>query len=414
MPIIPYVIEQHAEETAFLWVLRNNAVRQPHYDLKDLMELDERVEAHIDGLRIAGEPGWEICQVGLKWNEAGEVFTAAVIAFESAIPNRMNKVLDVVDGNIELQRAWISALGWIDSQKTIKPVEKLIHAHSPELKFVGIASHAVHRRDPGVLLSQSIHNENPTVRARSIKACGEIGRRDLLYEILDHLNDHDQKCRFYAAWAATILGSSQSVEVLRAISSQDVCYSEKASSMAIRKMPNAEAHDWLKHIGQKSDQIRQAIIASGALGDPVVMPSLLKAMQIPKLARPAGESFSMITGVDIAYDDLDAEWPDGFEAGPSENPEDEDVELDPDEDLPWPEHELIHKWWNDNKQNFRNGTRYLCGKPISEKQCQHVLKYGYQRQREAAATELAMMKPGQPLFFVQAPGFRQKMVLGIK
>jgi hypothetical protein len=56
----------------------------------------------------------------------------------------------------------------------------------------------------------------------------------------------------------------------------------------------------------------------------------------------------------------------------------------------------------------------LCGKPITEGQCQHVLRYGYQRQRAAAAIELAMMKPDQPLFEVRAPGFRQQKLLGLK
>ena len=33
---------------------------------------------------------------------------------------------------------------------------------------------------------------------------------------------------------------------------------------------------------------------------------------------------------------------------------------------------------------------------------------GYQRQRAAAALELAILKPGRPLFEVRAPGWRQQ------
>ena len=84
--------------------------------------------------------------------------------------------------------------------------------------------------------------------------------------------------------------------------------------------------------------------------------------------------------------------------------------MDIDEDLPWPDHDRINKWWDENKQNFSHGIRYLCGKPISVEHCLNVLKYGYQRQRDAAATELAMLKPGQPLFFIKAPGFRQQQM----
>lgn len=152
----------------------------------------------------------------------------------------------------------------------------------------------------------------------------------------------------------------------------------------------------------------------GAMGDPMSVPWLIQMLKVPELARVAGESFTMITGVDIAYEDLEGEWPEGFEAGPTENAEDEDVEMDSDEDLAWPEPELIQEWWSKNKTNFRDGTRYLYGKPISEQQCQQVLRYGYQRQRAAAAIELAMMRPGQPLFEVRAPGFRQQKLLGLK
>ncbi|MGI9500765.1 MAG: TIGR02270 family protein, partial [Geminicoccaceae bacterium] len=72
--IIPHIVEQHAEEAAFLWLLRATAVKAPHYDLKDLARLDERVEAHIDGLRVAGEPGWTIALSELdRHQEDGEV-----------------------------------------------------------------------------------------------------------------------------------------------------------------------------------------------------------------------------------------------------------------------------------------------------------------------------------------------------
>ena len=55
--IIDEIVSQHAEEAALLWLPRSNAVSAPHYSLKDLAKLDGRVEAHLDGLRVAGEAG---------------------------------------------------------------------------------------------------------------------------------------------------------------------------------------------------------------------------------------------------------------------------------------------------------------------------------------------------------------------
>jgi len=59
MAIIESIVSPHTEESAFLWLLRDSAIGEPHYSLQDLADLDNRVEAHLDGLRIAGDAGWQ-------------------------------------------------------------------------------------------------------------------------------------------------------------------------------------------------------------------------------------------------------------------------------------------------------------------------------------------------------------------
>ena len=83
--------------------------------------------------------------------------------------------------------------------------------------------------------------------------------------------------------------------------------------------------------------MRIAVVAAGAFADPEIIPFLIEQMKVPKLARAAGESFSLITGANIAYEDLDGEKPKGFETGPTENPDDENVAMDSDLNLPWPD-----------------------------------------------------------------------------
>ena len=46
--VVEPIVTQHAEDTAFLWLLRDSAVNEPHYKLSDLSKLDNRLEAHID------------------------------------------------------------------------------------------------------------------------------------------------------------------------------------------------------------------------------------------------------------------------------------------------------------------------------------------------------------------------------
>ena len=125
-------------------------------------------------------------------------------------------------------------------------------------------------------------------------------------------------------------------------------------------------------------------------------------MATPRLARVAGEAFAMITGAELAYQDLDRPWPEGFTAGPTEDPSDENVEMDADENLPWPDQAKIAVWWQANQQRFEHGTRHLIGNPMTLGWLGHVLRAGYQRQRAAAALELAIRQPGTPLFEVRA------------
>lgn len=156
-------------------------------------------------------------------------------------------------------------------------------------------------------------------------------------------------------------------------------------------------------------------MAAGAGGDPAEIPQLLAAMAKPELARVAGEAFCMITGADLAMQDLTAEKPEGFDAGPTDDPEDENVELDADEDLPWPSAELVGNWWRQNRARFAAGKRYLAGRLVTKESLRTVLAEGKQRQRLAAAELLMLLPPKhpplQPLFECRAPGRRQKVEL---
>src|SRR5262249_46876059 len=143
--IIDVVVNQHAEEAAFLWLLRDNAVHAPNYSLADLANLDNRVDAHLDGLRIAGDAGWEICREALVQEEAGEVFAAAVLAFQSGDMPRIQTVLEVGSASMVLSRGLISALGWFPYSQAERHIQQLLTSESLDLRRIGIAACAVHR-----------------------------------------------------------------------------------------------------------------------------------------------------------------------------------------------------------------------------------------------------------------------------
>lgn len=410
--VIPEILDQHVEEAAMLWVIRDNAVHQPHYDLEDLTELDERLEAHIDGLRISGEAAWERALEELVWAEAGEIFTAAVLALESGEAERIGQVIQAVADNPDLQRALLSALGWIPYKRISPTLEKL--SGSPEQHLLSISAYAVHRVDPGQSLASAVKEKNAPLHYRALRAAGELGRKDLLLLLLEHIQADDDKTRFWAAWSAVFLGDkSAAPNVLKTFISPDAPFHERALQIWLRIIDTKTAGDWLNSLPQSLDWQRIHIIGCGISGDPAHVPWLIEQMELPVLSRIAGEAFCFISGLDLDDAELETQRPEDFQSGPTEDPEDEDTALDPDDNLPWPDATGIRAWWKDNGNQFKPGVRYLAGRVITEEHCQMMLRHGLQRQRQAAALELALMRENAMLFETRAPGLRQMRQLAV-
>lgn len=215
--VITEIVSQHAEEAAFLWIVRDRAVGAQHYSLRSVAKLDERLEAHLDGLRIAGEPGWEICKEALSLEGPGEVFTAAVLAFESGREKWITTVLEVATKSPKLARGLVSALGWIPYTQVKEQLLKLLLNESPTLKRIGLAASVIHRQDPGSALKDAVSSSDVRLRARALRAIGELGGIDLLAGAKAGVNDADEDCRCAAAWSAVLLGNTASLPFLQMI-----------------------------------------------------------------------------------------------------------------------------------------------------------------------------------------------------
>jgi uncharacterized protein (TIGR02270 family) len=171
------------------------------------------------------------------------------------------------------------------------------------------------------------------------------------------------------------------------------------------------AHGSLRQLSKDPGQLHWLIQGSGIAGDPAYAAWLIGHMANEKTARLAGESFSLITGADLARLDLERKPPENFESGPNDDPDDPNVEMDPDDGLPWPDVQKIEKWWAANSGRFQKGQRYFMGAPVTREHCIDVLKNGYQRQRILAAHYLCLLEPGTPLFNTSAPAWRQQRLL---
>lgn len=105
VPILKNIVRQHAEMAAHLWTVYDYHLlhpdENPHMDEKHMADLVERLEAHLDGLRVAGEEGRKIAQKQYaEFPEAGELFVLRV--------SETNAPVRIGDLNLSKVRAFLS------------------------------------------------------------------------------------------------------------------------------------------------------------------------------------------------------------------------------------------------------------------------------------------------------------------
>ncbi|ROM83668.1 hypothetical protein BK655_13905 [Pseudomonas brassicacearum] len=410
---ISSMIEQHAEEACFLILLHDHAVRAPHYDLDDLSKLDERIDAHLDGLRIAGSTGLETLLTQLGPHTVGEMFASVLLAFEAANAKGLSLLSEHLRSATETERGYLMALGWLDWERVSPWIERMLASPEPLFRRLGLAACGMHRHDPGPILLTELSHADPSVLARAARTAGELRRRDLLQTIRTHRLHENAATRFWASWATAQMGDEQALEPLRQFAEQPGEFQYRALCVLLAWQEREPSVAWIRQWVQDPRDRRIGIQALGLLGDPVCVPWLIQQMSDLPYARVAGETFSLITGADLALLDLEQQALPDFDAGPNDDPEDPNVAMDPDENLPWPDPQAIERWWQANSGHFPAGTRYMLGLAHSEHSFQQALIHGQQRQRIAAACGIARYRPNEVLFPTSAPAWRQKRLLGM-
>jgi uncharacterized protein (TIGR02270 family) len=406
------VVRQHAEESVHLWSIRDGLLRAPHVTLRDLRAHDRRIAAHLDGVALAAEAGWRMCQQLLEDAGGGEVFSATVRALEDQNADRVVRMLALAATDDTLRSAAASAFGWVSAERLHGVVKALLVSDDPSDRWFGVTACAMHRVDPGLKARRQFADLSALVRGRALRTSGEIGCSELAPALGAAQSDLDADCRFWASWSAVLVGDrGMALQRLTDIGLAPGPHRARAFLLALQTMNMNATRAFLRGVAQDSDQLRWLIHGAGIAGDAAYAAWLIHHMTDRATARVAGEAFAMITGVDLAMVGLELEGAWKSEAGPTDDPDDPNVEMDPDDELPWPDVTKIRGWWERISSHFEPGTRYFMGAPVTRDHCIDVLKNGCQRQRILAAHYLCLLEPGTPLFNTSAPAWRQQQLL---
>ena len=412
-PIMPAIVALHAEEAATIHAVRTLLAHAPRCRLADLRRFDDRLAAHLEGLRVAGDCGWRLCEAALDNPTAGTVFTLAVRAIEEKQDQRVEALAVLVQAAPELRDGFLSAFGWLERERLQGVVVGLLGSSDAARRTVGVAACGMHRVDGGNAADFWLRDEAPAVRAAALRGAGESGSiylQSACSAALKH--DPDADCRFWAAWSTVLLGGrGAAVDALVREGEGEGLNPLRGFRLAMQALDVASAHAVLEYVARDPGQLPKLVSGAGLVGDPMYVPWLLGHMANNETTRLAGEAVSLITGIDLEQLDFQRDRPADFIAGPTDDPDDPRVDMDVDEDLPWPDVGKIDKWWSANGNRFQKGIRYFMGAPVTREHCIEVLKNGYQRQRILAAHYLCLLEPGTPLFNTSAPAWRQQRLL---
>lgn len=389
------IYHQYLDNVSFLWILRSIAVDQPHYNLQDLRELEERIEAQLDGLMLSVEQSWSICEEVLDLHDPGELFAAAVIAFRSHDANKVQRVVEVGLEDDLAVKGLVSAMSWLPGNLLHGWLEKFINSKNLEHKYLAVAACGLRRENPGESLNRILQREdcqaNVRLYARALKLAGEIRRQDLMPELLTATESEEADVQFWALWAAVLLGRHELAEKFQPFILSAGPRQQDAIELAFRVLPIDQARSLIAQLGKDPEQARAVIKACAVLGDPHAVNWLIARMEDDALARLSGEAFAQITGIDLQANGLHRELSDEERMTGIDEESDAGLSVEQDENLPWPDITKVKSTWINLSHRFIAGQRYFLGKNIQVDQLRSKLKNTNQRQRHAAALELALI-----------------------
>ena len=403
-PPLLHIVQQHCDDAQMLRTLRSSLVRAPNVGMWQLRRHDERLAASLDGIAVADDLGQTLCDAALEEPSTGAMFASAVGAVLRRDPAGFEKLLNMASAAPGLRTGLTSALGWVSAASLRGVTSALLDSPVALRREVGLASCAMHRVDPGAALERAAADPETAVAAAVYASA--LGRADLAQACAAHLTDERTPEQLALARAAIVLGERRrSIACLMRLAE---AHEPSAVLLLMMALPLERALALLASLAQQGADARLLVQAAGAAGEARYVPWLIEQMHDPRLARAAGAAFGLVTGVDLVRANLERESPAVSDAGPTESPDDDDVALDEDERLPWPDAEKVERHWSAHASRFPVGERYFMGALLSPPHCTQVLCTGFQHQRHLAALHLSLMNPGTPVFNTAAPAWRQR------
>jgi len=395
------IYEQYVDQASFLWLMHTIAVDQPHYSIHDLIKLEQRLDAQLSGLMTNLDLSWKICKQALEFEGGGELFVASIVAFRSRDQKNIQTVVEAANLSDECLKGLVYALAWLPGKLVHDWIRKFFTSKDINHKYLAVEACILRGEDPDNYLNAILDREDcqqhTGLYSSSLKSIAMFKRHDLAEYVNKAIDHKDPDVKFWAIWSVILLGEKAQAINLEPYIFKTNKFQKEAIQLSLRVLSIADSRQWVNKVASDPEQTRLVITMVGVIGDPQAIEWLIKKMNELNFARIAAESFSMITGADLEQMGMILPAPQNYEPLPNDDADDENVSMHDDENLPWPDAAKIYANWNTVKASYTFGQRYLLGRPIELETLKVNLHSAYQRQRHAAAYEIALLARNEPL-----------------
>ncbi|MEM9378334.1 MAG: hypothetical protein AAGB93_00195 [Planctomycetota bacterium] len=290
------LVEEHFDELDFLCEQREANLATPDWTLQDLGEHEARMEAHLDGLRVAGETGRELARERLVGDEPSASAAAALVLLSSGSGEPVDAAFECFRGDAPeavegLRRAlrMLGIAGHVDRLRALA-------ASEDEAVSAAACDVLAFHREGDFPCARLLGSASEDVRRIGLGALGRTGRITA-EELAAALAEPSPLVRRAALEAAARAGLSE-------------CRAHCLSAATRRTDPDPECVRFLGVLGgdgagadlvealDRPEVAADAVAALGALGSVEHVPLLLDLMEHDDLGPDAVEAYRRITGAD--------------------------------------------------------------------------------------------------------------------
>ncbi|MDM5177740.1 hypothetical protein PO883_11105 [Massilia sp. DJPM01] len=379
-PVIGPILVRHADDAAFYWSQLDSASRSYHWRFDDQIRTENLLAAHLDGLAIAGLPGFQHCvSMFDRWKKSGNLFTCVLLASKLGLTDPLDTLVERVQNQPDgMVRGLVSALLHLPEDQAIgliskwsarpaKPVQKVAALRAIALR--GAGSHSA----LACKLSAYFEDANTHIRAAACRAALTHEDHAVALDLLGiAMLDDDLQVRAEASIACLNTDlKAQAVAVLAACLLEQTAEFDKSSGW-FRQQASRRLERWARYLAhvlpigapQLPDLLnllptRIALTMVLAHGDLAYLPFALDKIRDPSVSRYAGWVWQTLTGMELARMGWTVSDDDSVSLAPS-GPVTQ-ARLDADNGLPEPNHAALAAYMATQPFSRLRGVRVLLG-----------------------------------------------------